>query len=1014
MNIPNRTTRVFLGIATVVSLVIVSSCQGKKGDRNNRGPFDVLEISTGSTPIYPYRIRKADTFGQPTNDVIEINTEEDLKKNVSGNNLVLPVGIFPLGAPQLPDGNPGNQFFKIRFSHDLDPLSILSTAPSAVTNSYLTTAISLLAYDSNTEVTTILQGRAFVGGETVYNDGAGSINLVKVVEDDGSGGVQLIPGFPASLNAGFPRGFTNASELVSQKTMVFVADTDDDLSTFESFPEAVADNTLMQLEITNAVLDTGGRILRREVSTATTVGTDNRPPEVMGFSSGSFDISPGNGANNVNPTTPIVIRFNKPVQPTDVGAFLDKTNLVPTGGGIKIAVSIAARNFDVIYYADPLSVGDFRNYQIIPAYNLPGSHPTAQNQTRIDLTVNSTVIRDLSTVFLGSTVSTFFTTGQGPGIVNAPIAPDAIYVGMVGSRPGVKIVDLNGFGQTTGGYSVDPTGVNPPVFDWRNTTRFQFNPNIGAPGLEPNLSKPTDFSASGLDAGSPGVFRLVQDSAGETLLLGAPHLGSVTDIHIGTSLDTVFNNESLNVNASRVNLVDFQGAVTNGNSFSAVPHPNPPPLIFPPPNPGSAIFGQEPTAAFGACTANPINLLVAGNPDGPPGLGVFGHLSELFTGPTAAPGSPPAPTPACPFSHRQQIGHFLYVLDADNKQIVVVNSNRMTVLDTIALPDPVDMAMSPNLRRLAVSNFASGTISLIDINPFSPNFHTVVAETRVAPGPGEIVWQPDGEDILVVHPRESALSIVNGTDFQTDKIVTGFLSEPIGLSVTHRNQGGGNTTGLYFAYILNRNGTIAVFESGPDGVNGIGFNDIVGTVADINFRNPKSISNDLTSTNGGAYIAHVDEFGNGVVSRLEMTTSPGQQQLNPNSGGFLQPPTFRQKEWGVTQTYGGFSATNPTRDLLAGQAPGEVAADEMINGADLADQVTPRNSIIPMPPTAVGGKGTFKTLPTGQAVPIAPRFIFIALTDRGAIDVFDISTAERVRTIDLGGTPAVLGSYWRQ
>ena len=56
------------------------------------------------------------------------------------------------------------------------------------------------------------------------------------------------------------------------------------------------------------------------------------------------------------------------------------------------------------------------------------------------------MIRDLSAVFLGTTIATFFTTGQGPGIVNAPIAPDAIYVGMVGSRPGVKIVDLNGFG----------------------------------------------------------------------------------------------------------------------------------------------------------------------------------------------------------------------------------------------------------------------------------------------------------------------------------------------------------------------------------------------------------------------------------------------------------------------------------------------------------------------------------------------------------------------------------------
>ena len=116
---------------------MLSSCSGgQKGDRNNRGPFELLEVSTGSSPIYPYRIREVDSFGQPTSKILEINTIDDLKNNVSGNNLVLPVGIFATGAPTLPNGNPGNQFFKLRFSHDLDAASILSTAPGSVVNSY--------------------------------------------------------------------------------------------------------------------------------------------------------------------------------------------------------------------------------------------------------------------------------------------------------------------------------------------------------------------------------------------------------------------------------------------------------------------------------------------------------------------------------------------------------------------------------------------------------------------------------------------------------------------------------------------------------------------------------------------------------------------------------------------------------------------------------------------------------------------------------------------------------------
>ena len=82
----------------------------------------------------------------------------------------------------------------------------------------------------------------------------------------------------------------------------------------------------------------------------------------------------------------------------------------------------------------------------------------------------------------------------------------------------------------------------------------------------------------------------------------------------------------------------------------------------------------------------------------------------------------------------------------------------------------------------------------------------------------------------------------------------------------------------------------------------------------------------------------------------------------------------------------------------------------MINGADLGNQITARSSTLPLPPTLHSGKDTLK----GGALPVIPKFLFIALRDRGAIDVFDIGTAEKVRMIDLGGTPSVISSYWRQ
>ncbi len=1003
MRIQNCSSTGWLSIWLVAGLLLMLGCSGgSPGDRANRGDFKVLEISTGLSPIFPYRIRELDGLGVPTTNIVEITNTSVLQKNLRSNNGLLPVGTFGTDMPPLlPDGNPGNHYMKIRFSHNLAPTSILSTAPSDAINSNLTTAIAMVRYDNVTETTQTMAGQPFVGGWTVVNDGFGGLEIVQAVRDNDGVMEVLHP-----IGAGFPQGFPNDVSLVAENTFVFVADTDDDLTDNEPFPDAANDNALLRVVISNAVQDTNGGVLEQEVCTATTVGADNRPPDVLGFTSPitNLAISPGSGQANVDPTTTVLVRFNKPVQPADVGSFFDPSVLVPPSAGISLNVTLAANNFNVIYYADPLSVGDFCNYRITPAYNLPG-------ESTVEVKVNSTTVRDLNSVFLGLTVATTFDTGKGPGIVNAPVAPDALYVGMGGSNPGLKAIDLNGFGQGTGGYVVDPSGNTPPVFNIA-VSRWPLNPNIGSAGINPNLSE----GQTSIDAGSSGVFTLVQSSTGDTLLLGSPILGQVADIHIGCPLDMVFNNFNINVNAATANHIEATtGGISRGNSFSVVPHPNPPKFVFPPANPSQAIFAEEPTSTLSICftTGPALDLLVSGNPtsDNAGNRGLFGHALDVFLGPAPPPASPPPPVPACAFAVRQQIGHFLYVLDVDNKQVLVVNSNRMTVLDTIRTPDPVNLAMAPNLRRLAVSNFASGSVSFIDIDPTSPTFHQVLSETRVLPGPAVISWQPDGEDVLVVHPQENALTIIGAFDFQVRKVVSGFLTEPIGLSVTTRYQGNGPATGVYYAYVLNRNGSIAVFESGPDGVNGIGFDDIIGTISGLILRSPKVIVSDIGTVNAGFLISHVDEFGDGQVSKLELTSSPGQQPLNAASGGFTLPPTFRQKEWKVTQTFGGTANANKGR--LSGRSPRDMAIDEMINFAgtgSVPSTLAPGTAL--QTPMLHSDKGTFRGTTTG--IPVSPKFLFIAITDRGVVDVFDYTTGEFVRAIDVGGTPAVLGSYWRQ
>jgi DNA-binding beta-propeller fold protein YncE len=451
--------------------------------------------------------------------------------------------------------------------------------------------------------------------------------------------------------------------------------------------------------------------------------------------------------------------------------------------------------------------------------------------------------------------------------------------------------------------------------------------------------------------------------------------------------------------------------------------------VFPPPNPNRAIFGEEPTTtsstgppgniitASPPCVASPLNLLVQGNPfsNTVGNVGVFGGLYQgTFNGPQPPPLSPPPPPPFCPYTSRQQIGHFLYVLDSDNRQVLVLNSNRFTILDTIQLTDPVSMAMSPNMTRLAVTNFSSSSVSFIDIDPTSPSFNQVVTETRVERGPTGVSWQPDGEDVLVVSTDANFMTVISALDFTVRRSVGGFLNGPIDVITTERYQTTGNGSGVYYAYVLNSNGTVAVFESGPDGVNGIGFNDCIGTVANATFPRARAMYYDFVTQNGGVLIGHVDDNGLGQVSRLALTSTPiGQLPLNPSSGGFILPPTYRQKEWTVLQRFGGLSATTPVRDFLSGNSIIDIAVDELVNTGGALGQTTPFNLAFLRTPYFHSGKHTLKVIGGGAAFAVVPKLIFVALSDVGKVDVLEIETGRKITTIDVPGV-RVVSSYWRQ
>ena len=60
------------------------------------------------------------------------------------------------------------------------------------------------------------------------------------------------------------------------------------------------------------------------------------------------------------------------------------------------------------------------------------------------------------------------------------------------------------------------------------------------------------------------------------------------------------------------------------------------------------------------------------------------------------------------------------------------------------------------------------------------------------------------------------------------------------------------------------------------------------------------------------------------------------------------------------------------------------------------------------------GKTHVKVTPNGALVPaINPRFLFVALADKGVIDVMEVDTGRKLFSIKASGVQ-VLSSYWKQ
>lgn len=1007
--------------------------------------MNILEVSNGFGRLLPYVVPIADPFtGLPTAQLVEIRTFEDLLNNEpTVLNPVKPPASWPSLAIN-PSNQTGNHFVAVKFSRSIARNSILDQTAAGLANNGLTGAVTVVAYDQATGQSEAVKGRGFVNGQTYFGTGpslerwvrknGNNIVDARTVTRNGSESQPGIgfPGTSDETNGIVDGSFQGAGALISPNTFVFVVDTDENLATYESFP---ADRVIRIVikgsedgseegSIIGGVRSADGRFLEQGGVGTSQVSTDTTVPSPLLDGLGGVAVtSPPDLATDLPCDQEIRFSFDEACQPYSIGPL---PGLVAPALSNEFTVEFLppvapgspppGSTIQLPYTVLPVSPFNFTEFVISPVVNFPGSDPFgAQSQATVTYFHNSAVdlIGNTNGSSQESTKVDFSVGAECPGLVNVPVAPGAIVAASNGggTTGGLRVIDLDGFGQGTG----DPThdSSNPFYNVTFNTdgdpitgdvSKFPFNPNLAVPGIFPPLSADT----TSLAGGSRGVFTLAQDSTLRTQLVTSSELGTVTDMLLGHPLDIAFNNyECLSGGQNLCANAAFQAhplaGSGEGNSITAAPHPNPPRLQLAPACFSPLIQTEEPTQV------GPTNLLITqGNAFGAPnvGAGPSGLLtaSDFYKGVNFYG---PAPTqPGCPtFTLRQQVGHFLYVLDGSGEQIVVLNSNRMTVIDRIPVSSPRNLAMAPDLDLLAVSNNGPNTVTFIDTNPNSPTFHQVVKTTglvdtlnaRNGLGPSDIVWQPDGEDILVICERSGSMAIISGSGLETRKIIPG-VSNPKFLAVTDRATNFGFSSGLYYAYVISASGSMNIFESGPDGIQGIGFDDFVGSPTldgRSGFSNPSAILMDPSSNQHGVFVAYSDA-GTGLVDEIWLENAPSGPVSIRIPPGAVVDPNRREKSWKLQKQYSNFSSS----------AIIDLAVDDLTNQGDITQVL----SAIVGGNASHSGKGMHRNgAPVSQ-----PQFLFAA-NSTGLVDVLDLTTGLPVlsQPIRVPGV-SILAHYWRQ
>jgi hypothetical protein len=387
------------------------------------------------------------------------------------------------------------------------------------------------------------------------------------------------------------------------------------------------------------------------------------------------------------------------------------------------------------------------------------------------------------------------------------------------------------------------------------------------------------------------------------------------------------------------------------------------------------------------------------------------------------------------YQSRQQIGNFLFVSDGVNKKLHALNSNTMEVLHSLKLPDPYGLGLSPTLETLYVSNEGNNSVSVVDADPTSATFMTELKRINVGNGPRAVAVCPNNEDVFVLNYLANTVSIIDiGTQSVRHTLTQNGLDRPYDIAIGARegSQMPGFLSGVYHAFISNFGGDdVLIYESGPSGLAGIGWDSILGSVRPneppqvgvpvfLDMFQPRGIvydtahpSIDVFSANPNTpacIVAHKDQSGRAVATRIAYTkdSSPGQ-----SVGNFTGTPLFGDKVFEVTAQYTAglvgvaYDVALPdfNRERLENDDFGTYYNLYNAGGATKVIPSLERNAKFPTADNIV---------PAGFNAPRwQPDRVYLSVGGK-LIQVFDLDTGNHLKTISTPLDVSVMATYFSQ